>query len=241
MSENLGEPIRKISLGHRPKVRQQVLSNVHRIAKNTTGPINLSDALVEARHDAAQNIRAERLKKEAIGAKENGEIDELTQLRNRRGFNRTVPEMAARAKRQGKPLTIISFDLDGLKEVNDTKGHSAGDKLIREAAQVLKRNIREIDIAARLGGDEFAVLLSDTNIEGAKKVWDRINTDSQNNEVRVSAGVAEIDPTTTQTIDESVRISDLALYRAKKQSHETGQNAACTSSELTNGDILDVA
>ena len=85
--------------------------------------------------------------------------DELTGLLNRRGFFTLAKQQVKLANRNGKKLLLFYMDLDGLKKINDTIGHSEGDLALVEAATVLKEIFRESDIIGRLGGDEFAVLL----------------------------------------------------------------------------------
>jgi diguanylate cyclase (GGDEF)-like protein len=84
-------------------------------------------------------------------------MDDLTGLRNRRGFFLLAKQQRKQAARNGNPAFIVFIDVDGLKQVNDTLGHEAGDQLLRNAARVLQMTFRESDIVARLGGDEFCV------------------------------------------------------------------------------------
>ena len=88
------------------------------------------------------------------------ECDQLTGLFNRRGWNRYMEIEEARFRRFGDPGAVIVIDLDGLKEINDTLGHHAGDELIKLAGSVIRDTIRDCDIAARLGGDEFGIIAS---------------------------------------------------------------------------------
>jgi diguanylate cyclase (GGDEF)-like protein len=87
------------------------------------------------------------------------EIDPLTEILNRRGFERELARALAHTKRYGTPAALLYLDLDGLKPVNDGHGHAAGDAVLRAVAAVLMRHVRESDVVARLGGDEFGVLL----------------------------------------------------------------------------------
>ena len=88
------------------------------------------------------------------------ESDPMTGLFNRRGWDRYMEIEEARFRRFGDPGAVLVIDLDGLKEVNDTFGHQAGDELIKLAASVIRDTIRDCDIAARLGGDEFGIIAS---------------------------------------------------------------------------------
>jgi diguanylate cyclase (GGDEF)-like protein len=108
----------------------------------------------------------ERLERELAGARTrmaeleaHAEIDPLTEVLNRRGFERELKRSLAHTKRYGTSAALLYFDLDGFKAVNDRHGHAAGDAVLKAVATVLARHVRASDVVARLGGDEFAVLL----------------------------------------------------------------------------------
>ena len=103
---------------------------------------------------------AERLKVEAE-VRQLALTDELTALYNRRGFFLLAGQQLKMAQRTQLPCGLLFADVDGLKQINDTFGHEIGDRVIVDAAQLLKQTFRDADIIARLGGDEFAVLISD--------------------------------------------------------------------------------
>ena len=92
------------------------------------------------------------------------DIDPLTDLLNRRGFERELKRSVAYVKRYGASAALLFFDLDGFKAVNDRHGHAAGDAMLKAIAATLVRNVRASDVVARLGGDEFVVLL--WNVDG---------------------------------------------------------------------------
>ena len=94
--------------------------------------------------------------------------DELTQICNRRGFDKWLEDELWRMHRQATPMALLIFDLDRFKLVNDTWGHVQGDEVLREFARMLRNSSRHIDIVSRFGGEEFAVVLPDTNLEGAR-------------------------------------------------------------------------
>ena len=87
--------------------------------------------------------------------------DALTGLANRRSLERTLASALARASARGRSVGVVMLDLDGFKTINDTHGHAAGDRALREVAMRLRRCVRERDLVARLGGDEFVVVLTD--------------------------------------------------------------------------------
>jgi diguanylate cyclase (GGDEF)-like protein len=110
---------------------------------------------VHSELEARIRLRAEELEKAKAAIEELSMTDELTGLLNRRGFRRAAEEIIARGR--GCQLAII--DVDGLKKVNDTFGHSVGDSLIADCASVLRDSVRQTDVVGRMGGDEFCVLV----------------------------------------------------------------------------------
>ncbi|MBM3523669.1 MAG: GGDEF domain-containing protein, partial [Alphaproteobacteria bacterium] len=93
--------------------------------------------------------------------------DTLAPIANRRAFVRELSRMMSYAERYGTPSAVIYFDVNGLKQINDTFGHSAGDAALTRIAELLDRNIRESDVVGRLGGDEFGVILSHADTDAA--------------------------------------------------------------------------
>src|SRR5262249_32660235 len=91
------------------------------------------------------------------------DVDPLTDVLNRRGFERELKRSLAYVKRYGASAALIYVDLDGFKPVNDRHGHGAGDLVLKAIAAALLRNVRASDVVARMGGDEFAVLLWNVN------------------------------------------------------------------------------
>jgi diguanylate cyclase (GGDEF)-like protein len=127
-------------------------------------------------------------------------------------------------------------DLDHFKKVNDTMGHLAGDYVLKETAELLKKSLRKSDVAARYGGEEFAVLLPETPQEGAFILAERIreklastcfNYGEQAIYVTMSIGIAAYSPKTDSSNADLIKKADTALYRAK----EGGRNRCCLFSE----------
>ena len=102
--------------------------------------------------------------------------DALTGLANRRRFLAEGEREQARARRYARTMAVIFIDLDGFKQLNDTRGHDAGDRALQETAQALKDCLRATDLCARLGGDEFAVLLPEIDELAAEQVADKVAT-----------------------------------------------------------------
>jgi diguanylate cyclase (GGDEF)-like protein len=100
--------------------------------------------------------------------------DELTGLPNRRAWREALPLEMARAKRGKWPLCVAMLDVDGLKQLNDTRGHHAGDQLLKQNAAVWSSALRPADVLARHGGDEFAAILSGCRLEDAQKLLARL-------------------------------------------------------------------
>lgn len=118
--------------------------------------------------------RARRTGATAAALRRRAITDPLTGVLNRRGWDDRIAAEIARAQRTGRPLAIAYLDVAGLKTVNDTYGHHAGDRLLQATARLLEENSRAEDAASRLGGDEWAVLLPEQGEEGAKVFARRI-------------------------------------------------------------------
>jgi diguanylate cyclase (GGDEF)-like protein len=150
-------------------------------------------------------------------AKQRAETDPLTELPNRRAFDRAL----ARASRG--PLALVALDLDDFKLVNDTLGHAAGDAALRHLARVLREGLRDGDLAARVGGDEFFVLLPGGDLRLGLEVAERLRAQVEARPLRadgaerlltLSCGVAAY-PDPVPRADNLVKIADAALYQAK--------------------------
>jgi len=107
-------------------------------------------------------------------AEHDATIDPLTGLGNRRGGQRALEQMAARAYRSGSPLGVVTFDLDHFKSINDRHGHEAGDRVLAAVGEYVGDALRLGDVAARVGGDEFLLLLPDTDAAGAIAVAEKV-------------------------------------------------------------------
>jgi diguanylate cyclase (GGDEF)-like protein len=138
--------------------------------------------------------------------------DPLTGLPNRRAWNAALPPALQRAARDGAPLTLAVLDLDHFKNFNDTHGHQAGDRLLKEAAAVWVANLRTVDLVARYGGEEFVALLPGATVAEATELLDRLRPLTPMG-CTFSAGVATWDG--AESADDLVARADRALYRAK--------------------------
>ena len=148
--------------------------------------------------------------------------DSLTGLGNRRRFEQEVEAEMARSRRQLTPGALLLIDIDHFKSVNDSFGHLAGDKVLKQIAEVLGDRLRESDSLARLGGDEFAILLPDTGLREARLVAESltraIREGTEAGEVAAvtaSIGVALFDGDPRLDVHTVIAEADLAMYAAK--------------------------
>jgi diguanylate cyclase (GGDEF)-like protein len=157
---------------------------------------------------------------------ERSATDELTGLGNRRQLASRAREELLRARRDGKPTSLLLVDVDRLKAINDTLGHQAGDEALRLVAEALRRSCRHTDLPARIGGDEFAVLLPATNVSSARvlgaRIHDTLRTLARRDpgeppDVTVSIGGADALPVADASLEALYRAADSALYQAKAE------------------------
>lgn len=170
-------------------------------------------------------------------AKDMAMIDELTGMYSRRFFFENIKKEISNAKRSGLPLSLIMFDLDNFKSINDEYGHPLGDVVLRAFGKILKSNTRKGDIAARYGGEEFAVLLPRLDLKGATVIAEKLRMLVENElavdledksvlKATVSGGVASY-PESGDTSDELILNADKSLLEAKKN----GKNMICSMSD----------
>jgi len=146
-------------------------------------------------------------------------LDPLTGLFNRRHIEQKLADEISRSERHGHPLTVILFDLNGFKQVNDTHGHPSGDAVLQAFADRLRKATRGSDVAGRYGGDEFLVVLPECKAEGVQYVFSRLNelkVEVRDGELPVhySAGWADYLP--GETLAELLTRADGALYANKR-------------------------
>ena len=150
-------------------------------------------------------------------------IDELTGLYNRRGWEENLPREMARASRERRPLYVALLDLDHFKEVNDTLGHQAGDKLLRDIAAVWSGQLRAHDLLSRYGGEEFALQFIAWPVEAAVGLVDRLREAVPGSHT-CSAGLAQWNG--QETADDLFARADLALLEAKHSGRDRAVLAA---------------
>jgi diguanylate cyclase (GGDEF)-like protein len=201
-------------------------------AKTSKSPSRAVAMRLAAEVDAlAAQLEASRARINELEARI--DIDPLTEIRNRRGFERELKRSLAYIKRYGTSAALIYVDLDGFKPVNDRHGHAAGDTVLKAVAAALLRHIRTSDIVARVGGDEFAVLL--WNVNGAAAAAKAAALEAAiyatpvrwNNSTLVvgaSAGVAHLGALDTPA--EVLARADAAMYVRKAERNGTNSPRA---------------
>lgn len=160
-----------------------------------------------------------------ISAMHMATMDELTSLSNRRGFEMLAQHALHLCKRLEKPATLLFFDLNNFKQINDQHGHASGDLALQTFSSILMQAFRNSDVVARLGGDEFVVLLTNTKVDVAKKVLDRLKSmiddhnllDSHHYDIAYSVGVVEYDTTKHLEIADLLKEADQLMYAEKKK------------------------
>jgi diguanylate cyclase (GGDEF)-like protein len=163
-------------------------------------------------------------------------VDSLTSIANRRALEEALAAEISRAQRFAHELALILLDLDHFKRTNDTHGHAAGDRLLREVARLLASGARQGDTVARWGGEEFVVVLPETDLEGARLLAERLRLEVGtvslgSTRVSTSCGVAALLP--GDTVETLLAAADAALYRAK----ENGRNRTEVAERSTPDDF----
>ena len=165
-------------------------------------------------------------------------VDGLTGLANHRVFQQAFDNMLVRARRQKSPLGLVLLDIDQFKRLNDTHGHPFGDVVLKGVARVLGTAVRKVDLAARYGGEEFALLLEGSDLDGVRRLVERIRSEVETLrfeapegrgqvQVTLSAGLTAF-PADGEGKAELIDRADKALYHAK----EAGRNRAVAWAEL---------
>jgi diguanylate cyclase len=147
------------------------------------------------------------------------QIDMLTGVLTRGGLNVHAQREIARANRYDTPLSFVVVDLDDFKDVNDTSGHTVGDRVLTQVAEELKTSVRTTDLVFRVGGDEFVLLLPHTSLEQASQLVNRLRSQASH---PWSWGATQLRPGDTM---ESMSIrADHSMYRDKKRRRGDSQN-----------------
>ena len=187
--------------------------------RNTMVPHHDEKGLMTRYDGLIEDITERKLAEEEL--KILASTDKLTGAYNRTKFNEIIEREIERVKRYNQPLSIIIFDIDHFKKVNDKYGHSVGDYVLKTLADIVRENIRKIDYFVRWGGEEFMIISSETNLKEASALAERIREIIESymfediRKVTVSLGVTEFKE--NDTVDSLIKRADDAMYEAKKK------------------------
>ncbi|WP_299491888.1 diguanylate cyclase [uncultured Shewanella sp.] len=204
--------------------------------KSETGDITHISMLVYDVTDVALN--RQQLKAANDNLEHLSQIDDLSQLYNRRYWQIGMQKEFDRHHRYGQSSSLMMLDIDYFKNINDNYGHFAGDKVIQTISHMINQSLRKTDCAGRYGGEEFAILLPDTNSHQAHSLGERLRQKIENTpfvfsdniiQITVSIGLCEID-SHSQTSEQWLENADMALYEAKRQ----GRNRCMQYQKETN-------
>ncbi len=228
------EPIKLLS--HIIKLSQNIYENEKKSKKENLVRIKSTIALTytatfillavffwyAVREGVSQPVKKEILRNHRLAM-----TDGLTGIANRHAYDERISQEIEYNSNHKTPLTLLVFDIDKFKFINDNFGHEAGDEVIRSVSITLKNHIRKEDFVARYGGEEFVVLLHNADINGAERIANKLRELIERNEyyfnkekvvITASAGIAELKINETQK--EIFKRADAALYTAK----ESGRN-----------------
>ena len=210
---------------------QAVLVRALREELAENDPERFADA-VERLADATGAIQAaaveELVRNRSRELESQANTDPLTGLGNLRHLQRQLAHMLEIQKRYGHPFGLLLMDIDGLKRVNDSQGHQAGDRLLMQVAMALQRSIRSVDVAARLGGDEFCVLAPEQEADAAAQLGERLVEAVQTETsgpggpgMGVAVGLVSC-PEHGEEAEALLDAADQAMYRAKAGGEAVG-------------------
>jgi diguanylate cyclase len=211
-----GELNRSVSL-------ENIRAAVSKVASETLSIIKQNERLTTQLGAATQQLT--ELRYNFDQAHKELQIDPLTEVGNRKFFDRQLAYVTAEARDNDSPLAVLMIDIDHFKKFNDTYGHLVGDQVLRLVARTMVENLKGRDVIARYGGEEFVILLPLTRLEDAKKVGDHLrsclstkrirkrNSNETLGTVTISIGAASY--CTGEDLDDFIGRADSALYKAK--------------------------
>jgi diguanylate cyclase (GGDEF)-like protein len=145
--------------------------------------------------------------------------DSVTRLLNRYSYENEIEKEISRCKRYNRNMSLVLFDIDHFKDINDRHGHKRGDQVLSKLAKLVEKSVRKSDLVFRIGGEEFAIIIPETEADGASRMAEKIRREVENSsfqpvkQVTISLGVAELPGNTTHA--DLFRHADKALYQAK--------------------------
>lgn len=189
-------------------------------------------AALSALLDEVRSLRDEldRTRKRIQHLERVADEDAMLPIANRRAFVRELTRIISFSERYGSPGSVLYFDLNGMKQINDRLGHPAGDAALKHFAQILVNNVRDSDVVGRLGGDEFGIILAQADVAQAQEkaaqlidviartplIWD-------GTEITLSCAVGMHEFHGQQSADDALSQADASMYQAKRE-HYAGKN-----------------
>ncbi len=194
--------------------RRRMLGEIHTDTAGMVRQLCEMESLLTQKHEQVHALQFEAM------------TDPLTQILNRRGFDRLGERRLRTAVERGLPVCAVMIDLDGFKQVNDTYGHDAGDQILIEIAKLLRGNIDSSDLIGRMGGDEFAIFQINVDQELARKIVKRVADICQSRKIRIAGGEEVVvrfsvgaatceKPTTKTLLADLLAAADEAMYQSK--------------------------
>jgi diguanylate cyclase (GGDEF)-like protein len=212
-----GAPNIRFYAGYVLKIRQGI--NIGTLCLIDSKPRDMDDEDRQLLQDLGQMIEQE------IKSIQLATLDELTMISNRRGFMTLVDHSLKVCRRNKLPISIVLFDLNKFKTINDTYGHHEGDFALVSFAQIMLESFRDCDVIARLGGDEFVVMLLDSDEDRIGTVLERFRIAAANAnkrfdkpyQIEYSVGVAHFQHDTDESIEKMIQLADNAMFTDKKE------------------------
>jgi diguanylate cyclase (GGDEF)-like protein len=186
--------------------------------------LGFAEQVIEAAVTALGKAYDARSQDSRAQLRELADTDPLTNIPNRRSFEKRLQDELDRARRYDQVLTLVLLDADDFKRINDSRGHAAGDRVLKQIAAMLKRELRTMDFVARIGGEEFVIILPETGGTGARLFTDRVlrrvsqhDFGESNSPITVtlSAGLATFPDDRVADAEMLLKLADENLYRAK--------------------------
>ena len=186
-------------------------------------PLEGSELIARTRTQLRQKHHYDRMRHNYEQSLALALVDPLTGAFNRRYLDTHLPKMLERYGFQNRPVSVLAFDIDHFKQVNDTHGHAAGDIVLKEIVARVQQNLRPLDLVVRMGGEEFAILMPETDAPTALTIGERlraaiadtpISVDAKRLPVTISLGTATNTPSEPES--SLLRRADEALYKAKQ-------------------------
>lgn len=185
--------------------------------------ISKNDELEQANKELKK--AKDRLEVQAEELRELSLLDELTGLNNRRGFFMLAKQQLKIEQRMKRGLHLLYFDMDGLKEINDNRGHQEGDLAIIETAAFLRKSFRDCDIIARIGGDEFVILMTGDSTGSGERILTHLNElieihnakNENQHKLSLSFGITHYDTEHPCSLEEIIEQADKLMYEVKRE------------------------